>query len=406
MRRTIDMGIRSVAILLVLAAVTACSPTPSDGDDNVVGDASPTVSVAAPADGATFASGATISFTGSADDAEDGDLTTSLAWTSNLDGDIGTGGDVSAILSDGVHVVAASVTDSVSQTANTSVTVTVGDGGGGEGGGGGGGETTGTRDIGFLVVDEVDSESGSVLVSGGGGFWRFDEDILEAFFDDPWGEIMGTCDVYTLSEEPIDPFQGLPTPDGLGFTPLGAGDPLEVTAGGTPYLSLDRFEESFGGETIVAYASASEIPGPLAEDLAVTVPGDEFPAVASAAFPNVAPFALTAPADPGAAGAVDVDTTFEWSGASGAANTIVTIDLFAPDTLTSVTCYAADTGSFTLPAATKTELGGTFSGSVERAGRESLRVETVGDARLVLAVARSQTFDVPTFVPFANVSDR
>jgi len=397
MRGTTDIGIRGAAILLLLIAATACS-TPGDGDGNggVDGDAAPTVSITAPADSATFTSGATISFSGSANDAEDGDLTADLAWTSDLDGTIDTGGDVTATLSDGTHAVAASVTDSAGQSTSASVTITVGDGG--SGGGEGGGETTGASEIGFLVVDEVDRESGSVLVSGSGGFWSFDAEIPEAFFDAPWAEIVGTCDVYTLFEEPTDDFQGLPVPDDLNITFMGAGDPLEVTAGGAPYLSLDRFEESFEGQTFITYSTDGEIPGPLEADLAATIPGDEFPAVASAAFPSVAPFELTAPADPGAAGAVDVDTTFEWSGASGDANTIVTIDLFAPDTLTSVTCYAADTGSFTLPDATKTELGADFAASVDGAGRESVRVESVGDARLVLAVARAQEFTVPIVV--------
>jgi len=399
MRGTIDIGIRGVAISLLLIAATACS-TPGDGDGEggggVDGDASPSATIATPADGSAFASGATISFTGSADDAEDGDLTASLAWTSDLDGAIGTGGDVAATLSDGAHVVTASVDDSAGQTASTNVAITVGEDEGGGGGGGGG--TTGASEIGFLVVDEVDRESGSVLVSGSGGFWSFDAEIPEAFFDAPWAEIVGTCDVYTLFEEPTDDFQGLPVPDDLNITFMGAGDPLEVTAGGAPYLSLDRFEESFEGQTFITYSTDGEIPGPLEADLAATIPGDEFPAVASAAFPSVAPFELTAPADPGAAGAVDVDTTFEWSGASGDANTIVTIDLFAPDTLTSVTCYAADTGSFTLPDATKTELGADFAASVDGAGRESVRVESVGDARLVLAVARAQEFTVPIVV--------
>ena len=405
MRGTTDIGIRGAAILLLLIAATACS-TPGDGDGNggVDGDAAPTVSITAPADSATFASGTTISFTGSANDAEDGDLTADLAWTSDLDGTIDTGGDVTATLSDGTHAVAASVTDSAGQSTSASVTITVGDGG--SGGGEGGGETTGASEIGFLVVDEVDSESGSLLVSGAGGFWSFDADIPAAFFDDPWAEVVGSCDVYSLFEEPIDDFQGLPVPDDLNITFLGAGDPLDVTAGGSPYLSLDRFEETFEGQTFIAYATDGEIAGPLAADLAVTIPGDEFPAVASAAFPDVAPFVLTAPADPGAAGAVDVDTTFEWSGATDDANTIVTIDLFAPDTFTSVTCYAPDTGSFTLPDATKTELGAGFSASVDSAGRESVRVEQVGDARLLLAVARAQEFTVPIVVLSEETGDR
>ena len=41
----------------------------------------PTVSISSPADGSTFASGASISLAGTANDPADGDLTTDLAWT-------------------------------------------------------------------------------------------------------------------------------------------------------------------------------------------------------------------------------------------------------------------------------------------------------------------------------------
>jgi len=401
MRGTIDIGIRGVAISLLLIAATACS-TPGDGDGEggggVDGDASPSATIATPADGSAFASGATISFTGSADDAEDGDLTASLAWTSDLDGAIGTGGDVTATLSDGAHVVTASVDDSAGQTASTNVAITVGDGGGGGGG------TGGTRDVGFVVVDEVEDDALSTVdVSGGGGFIQFDADIPEAFFSAPWADLVGTCEVTTTTL--TDPFQGLPIPD-VGLTYLEAGATVDVTSSGAPYLELDRFESTIGGDTIIAYAAGDAIAGPLAADLAVDVPGDEFPAVVNAALPEVAAFALTAPADPGAAGSVDIDTTFSWSGGSGDANTVVTIDLTSSDFSTFVTCYAADTGSFALPDATKTELGGAFTGSVGQAGRESTRVETVGDARLLLSVSRSQSFAAPIFVPPSSAVQR
>ncbi len=91
-------------------------------------DLAPTVSVSAPTDGAVFGSGTTITFTGSASDSEDGDLTANLSWTSDIDGAIGSGGSFAASLSDGTHVVSASVTDSGGNTATDTVSVTVGDG--------------------------------------------------------------------------------------------------------------------------------------------------------------------------------------------------------------------------------------------------------------------------------------
>jgi subtilisin len=91
----------------------------------------PTVSITSPANGASFDSGASISFSGSASATEDGDLTGSLVWTSNLDGQIGTGGSFSAVLSDGSHTITASVTDSGGSNGSDSISVTVGGGGGG-----------------------------------------------------------------------------------------------------------------------------------------------------------------------------------------------------------------------------------------------------------------------------------
>ena len=93
-------------------------------------DKPPTVSITSPADGASFDSGASISFAGSASDPEDGDLTASLVWTSNLDGQIGTGGSFSAVLSDGAHTISASVTDSGDNSGGETITVTVNNGGG------------------------------------------------------------------------------------------------------------------------------------------------------------------------------------------------------------------------------------------------------------------------------------
>jgi len=89
------------------------------------GNAAPAVTITSPADGASFTSGSSISFAGSASDAEDGDLTGSLVWTSSLDGPIGTGGSFSATLSDGTHTISAAVTDSGSLTGSASITLVV-----------------------------------------------------------------------------------------------------------------------------------------------------------------------------------------------------------------------------------------------------------------------------------------
>jgi hypothetical protein len=90
-----------------------------------VPDLPPAVEITAPADGAVAAAGAPIAFSGTASDAEDGNLTASLSWTSDLDGPLGTGGSPSAALTTGVHVVTAAVTDGAGQTGGAAVTVVV-----------------------------------------------------------------------------------------------------------------------------------------------------------------------------------------------------------------------------------------------------------------------------------------
>ena len=86
----------------------------------------PTASITTPSDSATFTSGASILFEGSANDTEDGNLTDSLSWTSSLDGAIGSGASFSAVLSDGAHSITASVTDSGGSTGSATIGIIVG----------------------------------------------------------------------------------------------------------------------------------------------------------------------------------------------------------------------------------------------------------------------------------------
>ena len=64
-----------------------------DGGSNLP----PEVAITSPGDGSGFTEGDPIRFDGTAEDAEDGDLATSLTWTSNLDGAIGAGGSCNIV---------------------------------------------------------------------------------------------------------------------------------------------------------------------------------------------------------------------------------------------------------------------------------------------------------------------
>ncbi|MEE9425952.1 MAG: galactose oxidase-like domain-containing protein [Methylococcales bacterium] len=96
------------------------------------GNQPPTASITAPTDGTNATFGDSITFTGSALDTEDGDVSASLSWTSNLDGTIGSGASFSiSVLSEGTHTITATATDGDSLTSSDSITVNVLAAGGG-----------------------------------------------------------------------------------------------------------------------------------------------------------------------------------------------------------------------------------------------------------------------------------
>lgn len=86
----------------------------------------PTVTIDAPADGASFGSGESIIFSGTASDDEDGNLSANINWSSDLDGPLGTDASIATTLSDGVHTITAQVTDAGGASASDVISITVG----------------------------------------------------------------------------------------------------------------------------------------------------------------------------------------------------------------------------------------------------------------------------------------
>lgn len=88
-------------------------------------NSAPTVTISSPANNATYGYGTTVSFSGSANDTQDGNVTAGIQWSSSIDGQIGAGGSFSRTLSSGVHVITATVKDSGGLVASAKVTITV-----------------------------------------------------------------------------------------------------------------------------------------------------------------------------------------------------------------------------------------------------------------------------------------
>ena len=88
-------------------------------------DLAPLVQIASPKDNATLPANAAVRFEASAGDAEDGDLSYRITWTSSRDGELGRTAIFTRQLSAGEHTITASVTDSNGVTRSQTVKLRV-----------------------------------------------------------------------------------------------------------------------------------------------------------------------------------------------------------------------------------------------------------------------------------------
>ena len=94
----------------------------------LVAGCDPTVRITSPQDGDSFEIGETITFSCSARDFEDGDLSgEAIVWTSSIDGKIGTGAEFATdSLSPGEHVITVTATDSAGGYTTHEITIMIG----------------------------------------------------------------------------------------------------------------------------------------------------------------------------------------------------------------------------------------------------------------------------------------
>ncbi len=85
----------------------------------------PALSIVAPANGSSVPAGTIVQLRASASDAEDGDLSGTVSWSSSRDGALGTGATRSVTLSTGMHTITATVRDSKQATVTKTITLDV-----------------------------------------------------------------------------------------------------------------------------------------------------------------------------------------------------------------------------------------------------------------------------------------
>lgn len=103
-----------IALLFFLAACTQAAV-----------NTAPDIDITSPADGTSVLSGEAVVLTADATDAEDGDLSGEVAWSSDIDGALAPDASDEVVLSVGTHTLTATVEDASGETASDTVTVSV-----------------------------------------------------------------------------------------------------------------------------------------------------------------------------------------------------------------------------------------------------------------------------------------
>jgi subtilisin family serine protease len=86
----------------------------------------PTVTITAPADGSSSDEGTKVTFTGTALDPEEGDISAGIEWHSSIDGNLGIGAPyTTSTLSVDTHVITATAKDSGGNSGSDSITITI-----------------------------------------------------------------------------------------------------------------------------------------------------------------------------------------------------------------------------------------------------------------------------------------
>jgi len=124
------------SVTIVYGQTTSNINEPSLDHDNAIAGATsipnnvtnvaPVVTITQPHNDDQHEQGDNISFTATARDAEDGDISYNIAWSSSINGHLGTGASInSATLSIGKHRIIANITDSDNNTKTTELMTTV-----------------------------------------------------------------------------------------------------------------------------------------------------------------------------------------------------------------------------------------------------------------------------------------
>jgi len=112
---------------IILASVTDSGNISSQDSINftLIENSAPTVNITSPTDGASQSETLSLTLTATATDVEDGNINQSIKWNSTIDGDLGTGAQITVSLTPGEHLISSEVIDSGNKLSQDSINITI-----------------------------------------------------------------------------------------------------------------------------------------------------------------------------------------------------------------------------------------------------------------------------------------
>lgn len=239
------------------------------------------------------------------------------------------------------------------------------------------------RQLGFVGINQIDA----IDFTEGfftGSFARFGEPVNAAAAAQSIVPAQETCDIQTTEVLGVENFNtSLSAAFDVPVELVSAGDNLVVSSPGGTFLTVSR-GSIFSGEADYRLPEDSVVPTPVPNSLTVDIPGDVFPAFANVPIPDALP--LTGLVVSGN-GFITPETRYSWE-PNGDTNSHVLVNVFALDLetfeFTDIVCAAQDDGDFTLPAATRAELGNDFRATELLISRQAVSYYRNGDALVVV----------------------
>lgn len=135
------------------------------------------------------------------------------------------------------------------------------------------------------------------------------------------------------------------------------------------------------GFTIYQLEDGVALSSPAPTDMTVSAAGNGYPGFTES-VPNVTPISNV---NPGRGASLSASTTITWDAGSDP-NSTVTLGWFGFDGQSSISvdCYAADDGSFTVPAATLAEIADTSILTLSEVAREAYSIHQYGNSILII----------------------